>query len=229
VPIGVPAVQASRPFLEGHVRARVRALPGVAIIDGCDVVGLRVGDSGARVREVRIMHRAPGSAEEAVGADLVVDAMGRGGRTPAWLESFGYERPAEDAPRVDVGYASRYLRLPHGYDGIEKTVGVGPVPGRPRGMIMVAVEGGRRLLTLAGFSAAHRPPTDAEGFLAFAATVAPPDVVNAIRAAEPLSDIASYRYPSYQRRHYSGCVAFPTGCSSSATHCAASARSTRRA
>jgi 2-polyprenyl-6-methoxyphenol hydroxylase-like FAD-dependent oxidoreductase len=31
--------QASRPFLEGHLRARVRALPTVEILDRCEVVG----------------------------------------------------------------------------------------------------------------------------------------------------------------------------------------------
>ena len=31
--------QASRPFLEGHVRARVRALPAVEMLDRCEVVG----------------------------------------------------------------------------------------------------------------------------------------------------------------------------------------------
>ena len=83
VPIGSPAVQASRPFLEGHVRDRVRAWPAVDIIDGCDVVGLQTTAGSQRVCGVRVIRRAPGSAEEILSADLVVDAMGRGGRTPA--------------------------------------------------------------------------------------------------------------------------------------------------
>ena len=44
LPQGRPAqpfiCQASRPFLEGQVRARVRALPAVEILDRCEVVGL---------------------------------------------------------------------------------------------------------------------------------------------------------------------------------------------
>jgi 2-polyprenyl-6-methoxyphenol hydroxylase-like FAD-dependent oxidoreductase len=211
VPIGAPVVQASRPFLEGHVRNRVRACPAVDIIDGCDVVGLQLAAGSQRVRGVRVIRRAPGSAEEIVPADLVVDAMGRGGRTPAWLAAHGFPRPPEQEFRVAVAYASRYLRLPPDARGIEKMVGVGPVPGCPRGMMMIAVEGGRRLLTLAGFGGEHRPPVDAEGFLAFAATVAPPDVLAAIRTAEPLSDIAAHRYPCYLRRHYQRLRRFPDG------------------
>ena len=211
VPIGAPAVQASRPFLEAHVRDRVRAL-GVELVDGCDVVGLLPGAGGERITGVRVLRHAPGSAEETLPADLVVDAMGRGGRTPSWLAELGYQRPAMDEPKVDVAYASRYLRLPDdAHRRLEKIIGVGPVPGHPRGAIMVAVENGRRVVTLVGLGPAHRPPTDPGGFTAFATTVLPPDVLDALAAAEPVGSIAGYRYPSYQRRHYERLRRFPAG------------------
>jgi 2-polyprenyl-6-methoxyphenol hydroxylase-like FAD-dependent oxidoreductase len=211
VPIGELVVQSSRPFLEGHLRTRVQALPGVEIVDGCDVVGLVTTAGNQRVCGARIIRRTPGSAEEILPANLVVDAMGRGGRTPAWLEALGFPRPPEQEFHVGVGYASRYLRLPAQAQGIEKMVGAGPVPGCPRGMMMLAVEGGRSLLTLAGFTSEHRPPDDDQGFLAFAASIAPPDVMAAVAAAEPLSEIAAYRYPSYLRRHYQRLPRFPGG------------------
>ena len=94
VSTGNRTVFASRPFIEGHVRARVRALPGVALRDRCDVLGL-IAD-GSRVTGVRILRRAPGSAEERLAADLVVAASGRAARVPAWLEQLGWERPDED-------------------------------------------------------------------------------------------------------------------------------------
>jgi 2-polyprenyl-6-methoxyphenol hydroxylase-like FAD-dependent oxidoreductase len=209
-PVGAAAVQASRPFLERHVRERVRGLSGVELLDGCDVVGLLTDGAGSRVTGVRVLHRAPGSAAESLPAELVVDATGRGSRTPVWLEGLGYDRPTEDRPKVDLGYASRYLRLAPGVD-VEASVMVGPVPGHARGMVFNAVEGGLRLLTLAGIGRANHPPADDEGFLAFAALVAPPDVAAAIRAAEPTSGIATYRYPAYQRRHYRRLRRFPQG------------------
>jgi 2-polyprenyl-6-methoxyphenol hydroxylase-like FAD-dependent oxidoreductase len=55
VPIGATALQCSRPFLEDHVRDRVAALPGVTLIDGCDVVGLTVEGDRRRVTGVRIV------------------------------------------------------------------------------------------------------------------------------------------------------------------------------
>jgi 2-polyprenyl-6-methoxyphenol hydroxylase-like FAD-dependent oxidoreductase len=110
---GLVALCASRPFLEGHVRARVRALPNVEFLDSCDVVGLAATPDGRRVTGVRMLRRADGSAEEElVGADLVVDATGRGSRTPVWLQALGYARPAEEQVRIGLGYATRTYRLP---------------------------------------------------------------------------------------------------------------------
>ena len=40
--IGLPGLFASRPFLEGHVRAMVRELPGVEILEERSVCGLTV-------------------------------------------------------------------------------------------------------------------------------------------------------------------------------------------
>jgi 2-polyprenyl-6-methoxyphenol hydroxylase-like FAD-dependent oxidoreductase len=88
---------------------------------------------------------------------------------------------------------------------------VGPVPGHARGMAFNAVEGGLRLLTVAGIGRANHPPADDERFLTFADSVAPPDVAAAIRAAEPATGIVTYRYPAYQRRHYRRLHRFPDG------------------
>ncbi|HEY2765157.1 MAG TPA: FAD-binding monooxygenase, partial [Pseudonocardiaceae bacterium] len=40
VDVGLPGLGASRPLLEGQIRQRVRALPSVHFVEGCDVVGL---------------------------------------------------------------------------------------------------------------------------------------------------------------------------------------------
>jgi hypothetical protein len=54
----------------------------VRLLLGADVVGV-VADEAARTRivGVRIMRKEPSSSEETLAADLVVDAMGRSGRT----------------------------------------------------------------------------------------------------------------------------------------------------
>jgi 2-polyprenyl-6-methoxyphenol hydroxylase-like FAD-dependent oxidoreductase len=202
--------QASRPYLEGHVRARIRALPTVEIIDRCEVLGLVMNATRDRVVGVRVVHRAAGGAEDTIDADLVLDATGRGSRTPAWLTTFGYDKPTEERLTIQLRYATRHLRLQAGALGDEKMVAIGAEPGRPTGFVLLAQEGDRWILTVIGYDG-HHPPTDPEDFLAFVETVAPPDVLAAIRDAEPLDGIVAYRFPANVRRRYEKLRRFPAG------------------
>jgi hypothetical protein len=164
VSTGVPVILMSRPFLEGHVRERVRDLPNVEFVEGCDVRGLAATGDRRRVTGVRVVRRRAGGTETVMSADLVVDATGRVGRAPVWLQELGYRRPPEEQVRIGVGYASCYLRRrPEALDG-DKFVLVNAQPGRPRGMALFAVEGDRWILTLTGYHDGNRPPGDPDGF-----------------------------------------------------------------
>ena len=210
-PTGQRSILAGRPFIEGHVRRRVRALPGVTVIDRCDAAGLTTSSDGAHVTGVRILRRADGSAEEVLPADLVVAATGRAARVPAWLEAMGYPRPQEQRLHVDVAYASRHLRLPSGALSGDRFVLVGARPELPRTLFLFAQEEDRWILSLGGYGPEHRPPGDLAGHLAFAAAVAPPDVFEAIAAAEPLGPISTHRFPDSIRRRYDRLRRFPHG------------------
>jgi 2-polyprenyl-6-methoxyphenol hydroxylase-like FAD-dependent oxidoreductase len=107
---GDPVYQPSRAFLEGQVRKRVQALPNVLIRDRCEVAGLATTPACDRVTGARVLPGGRG-AEEILTADLLVDAIGRSGRTPAWLRDMGHDPPAEDQVRVNITYATRHLRL----------------------------------------------------------------------------------------------------------------------
>jgi 2-polyprenyl-6-methoxyphenol hydroxylase-like FAD-dependent oxidoreductase len=211
VPIGAQAVQATRPFYEHHLRRRLAGRDGVCLLLGADVVGLVADETGARITGARIVRTEPGSAGETLAADLVVDAMGRGGRTPVWLEQLGYSPPEEDRIGVDVAYASRIIQLtPQGADRAGHLVG-GEIKDIPRGILLLAVEGGRHMLTLTGSGPENRPPTDEPGFTDFLATAAPPDIVESVRAAQPFGEIAAHRFPTAIWRHYERLRRFPEG------------------
>jgi pimeloyl-ACP methyl ester carboxylesterase/2-polyprenyl-6-methoxyphenol hydroxylase-like FAD-dependent oxidoreductase len=201
--------QASRPFLEGHVRARVRALPAVEIVDGCQVVGLVTTAARDRVTGVRVLSHGA-HAEETLDADLVLDATGRGGRSAAWLAAIGYDQPPQEQLTIHLRYATRHLRLRPGALLGQKFVSIGAEPGRPTGLVLFAEEHDRWVLTVIGYDR-HHPPTDPDEFLAFVETIAPPDVVATIRDAEPLDDIVAYRFPANLRRRYERLRRFPAG------------------
>jgi 2-polyprenyl-6-methoxyphenol hydroxylase-like FAD-dependent oxidoreductase len=206
-PAGPFICQASRPYLEGHVRTRVLARPTVAIMDRCEVVGLGTDPARDRVTGVRVV-RAGGTAEELVDADLVVDATGRGSRTPNWLAAIGYDRPPEEKLAIQLKYATRRLRRRPGALGGAKVIGIGAEPGRPTGLVMFAQEDDRWILTAFGYDG-HHPPTDPAGYLAFIEAIAPPDVFAAIRDAEPLDGIVGHRFPANVRRRYDRLRRFP--------------------
>jgi 2-polyprenyl-6-methoxyphenol hydroxylase-like FAD-dependent oxidoreductase len=103
---GDPPYQPSRAFLEAQVRRRVRALGNVTVRDRCAVAGLVTTPARDRVTGARVLPAGDSRAEQVLAADLVADATGRSGRTPAWLTEMGYDPPAEERVRVDVLYAS---------------------------------------------------------------------------------------------------------------------------
>jgi 2-polyprenyl-6-methoxyphenol hydroxylase-like FAD-dependent oxidoreductase len=207
---GLVLLCASRPFLEAHVRARVRAHPNVTLLDRCDVVGLATSPDNRRVIGARVLRRADSSAEEVLIADLVIDASGRGSRTPAWLESLGYARPEQDQVRIGLAYSTRLYRLAN--DALHGDLAIldAATPELPRTGALLALEGDRWMLTLAGILGDH-PPTDPDGFLDFARSLRFPDIHEAIRDAEPLDDPIAFRFPASTRRRYERLRRFPAG------------------
>jgi 2-polyprenyl-6-methoxyphenol hydroxylase-like FAD-dependent oxidoreductase len=207
---GLVALCASRPFLEGRVRGRVRALPNLRFLDACDLLGLATTPDGARVTGTRVRRRVEGGAEELLRADLVVDATGRGSRTPTWLEALGYPRPPTEQVRIGLGYATRTYRLPPDPLGHDLGILHAPTPTHPRGGALLLVEGDRWMVTLAGMLGEY-PPTDPDGFLAFARSLQFQDIHQAIRDGEPLDDPVGFRFPASVRHRYERLPRFPDG------------------
>ncbi|MFC7310792.1 alpha/beta fold hydrolase [Streptomyces monticola] len=206
---GLELVSASRPLIEHTVRARVQALPAVRLLEQTGVVELVTDESGGRRITGAVLSGADGTTRT-LGADLVVDASGRGSRTPVWLGEWGYPALEEEAFKVGLGYTTRHYDVPEGAMGDDLSVHVVASPGSPRGGVCARVDGGRTVVTAYGMDGDH-PPTDEEGFLDFLKSLAAPDVYDIVACAEPVDDLVPYRFPANLRRHYERLGSFPDG------------------
>jgi hypothetical protein len=209
-PSGLLALQASRRMLEACIRARVHTLPPVEFMDRCDVAELTTTSDGTRVTGARVVRSLDSSAEQTLTADLVVDATGRGSRTPAWLEALGYRRPPVEQVRIGIGYASRTYRLAPGLLDGDLGILIPPTPDHPRGGGLAALENDRFLVTLFGILGDH-PPTDPGGFADFASTLQFPDINDVLCEAEPLDQAVPFRHPASVRHRYERLSRFPEG------------------
>lgn len=197
----------SRPFLEYQVRQRVLALPNVTMLAGHDVVDLTANPTGTRVTGVTVAHRESG-ATRWLTADLVVDATGRGSRTPAFLERIGYQRAPEDHVTMRTCYASQQLCMPSAE--AEPMVVIGAEPGRTTGMFLSHYEGDRWMFTAWGMLGLE-PPDDLPGMIAFIKAFAPAHITAALCCAQPVGEVSRHRMPSSQWRRYDRLHHFPDG------------------
>jgi 2-polyprenyl-6-methoxyphenol hydroxylase-like FAD-dependent oxidoreductase len=198
----------SRPLLEFHVRRRLQAIGNVNIRGGHDVTNFMSTPDRTRITGVRIAKRDKAGDEEVM-ADLVIDAMGRGGHTPALLERLGYERPAEDRIVMHTTYASQLLRIPP-KTLKEMVCVISPAPGRPTGMFLSGYEHDTWMFTVFGM-AGHEPPRDLTGMLSFASDYAPVHLLSGVRSGEPLGPVVQHRMPSSQWRRYDKMRRLPIG------------------
>lgn len=206
---GLISVTAQRPVLENHLRNRVAQLSNVVFREETDILGLLASGDRGQIVGVRVRPVHAGG-EELIEADLVVDATGRGSRTPAWLSELGYERPEEERIKVGLAYTTRLFRSrPEMFDGVQS---INPVasPAHPRGAFFGQVAPDIAILSLTGVLGDH-PPTDPDAFLEFTRTLPVPDVYENVKDAEPLDDAVTFTFPASVRRRYERLTRFPRG------------------
>jgi 2-polyprenyl-6-methoxyphenol hydroxylase-like FAD-dependent oxidoreductase len=207
---GISGVGISRPALESLMRVRVLALPNVRARENCDVLGLIATRTNERITGVRLIDRQAGRIEQNMPADLVVDASGRGSRSPAWLEMIGYRRPVVEEVRIGMGYTTCYFRrrpehIP-GLDGITCPA----VPPNKRLGVMLAQDDNRWVVTIGGYLGDHAP-TDFLGFLESVRSLPTPHLYDVIKDAEPLGEPVAYEFPANVRRRFDKLDRFPEG------------------
>lgn len=206
---GLESLLVSRPCLEAYVRQRLLALPNVKAVENCAAVALEATADRTRIRGVRLSPSGPDGLETCE-ADLVVDATGRGSLAQKWLEAIGYSRPIEEEVRIQVGYSTGiFRRQAHHLQG-DKAIVIAVSPDTKCAGVMLAQEGDRWIVTLAGYFGRFAP-TDLPGFVEFASQLPAPDIFDVVREAEPLSTLVPARFPANQRRRYEMLPRFPEG------------------
>ena len=202
VTTGLKSVMLTRPFLEETIRKQLTKYANIHIADGTKMAGLCTTADGTRITGVRLA----GHPEQEMKADLVVDTMGRGSKTPAWLAELGYAKPETEEIGVNIRYASRLFQRPEGFRTLIVTSGQAPHFARQG--VAQPVEGDRMIVTL------HRRgnenlPSDDVGFNDFAHSLLTLDVADAFAGMEPVSDVATYNIPKTRWHHYEKLARFP--------------------
>jgi len=206
-PTGLVNYYAGRPFLEWQVRRRVLALPTLTTLDRHDLDMLIC--AGGEVIGARVTSRADLGTTDLF-ADLVVDATGRGSRTPVFLEQMGYPRPREDQLTVNVSYVSVPMRIP---DGLLNEYAIFDLfrAGRPHGYAMFRCEHDTWVVGAGTLGAGAQSPASVDELMAFLQRLVPADVFAALSVGEPLGDVALHRFPANRWRRYDRMAKSPPG------------------
>ena len=200
---GLNGLLMTRPLLEMAVRERVLANPKVVRRDEVAVEELVLDPGSRRVTGVR-------AGGQTLSGDLVLDATGRGSRSPQWLEQWGYEKPVEEVVHVNLGYTTRFFRRQQTDLNGDTVVVIPATPKGKRGGVMLAQEGNRWTVTLIAY-VGNYAPEDLDGFTAFASTLPAPYIHEVVCRNEPLGEAVSARFPASIRRRYERLEHFPAG------------------
>ncbi|WP_439947422.1 NAD(P)/FAD-dependent oxidoreductase [Streptomyces sp. BBFR109] len=198
----------SRDLLDHVLRRRVLADERITLRQNTTALA-PAGDAG-RVTGLRVR---TGDDELTLAADLVVDASGRGSRSPQWLQDLGLPRVAERRVDAGVTYATRLHRAPGATaDGAFPLINVQANPAKApgRGGIILPVEGGRWIVTLAGTRGAE-PTADPDAFVDYALGLGDPVIGELLKDAEPLEDVTLSRSTANHRRYYEKARRWPDG------------------
>lgn len=197
---GIHTFSIERPHLEQLVRQRLMHHSNVRIVERVEVTDLAF--EGQRVTGVTTRKRGAPTEETFYAADLVVDASGRNSKVQQWLEKAGFPLPSTTNIDAHIGYATRWYAKPQNttYDWHVLYILPSP-PDHLRGGGILEHRDQRWLVSLGGTNGDY-PPTDAEGYMTFARSLLDPTLYNAIKDAEPLSEVVGYRNAPNEWHHY---------------------------
>jgi flavin-dependent dehydrogenase len=208
-PSDVKAVYGSRACMEHVIRTLTRQIQNINFRTG-QARSLRASADSKRVNGVHFY--GEDGKEVIFEAELVVDATGRGSRSPKWLEDLGFQPPEESIVEPFLGYATVYCTIPEdAWPGDVRAVGAPPSrPGFTRGGYVIPQENGLSVIMAAGTNRDY-PPGDKEGFTEFLRSANTSIFYDTWRAAEQVNEIRTTRTSTNRLRHWHALSARPGG------------------
>jgi 2-polyprenyl-6-methoxyphenol hydroxylase-like FAD-dependent oxidoreductase len=205
-------IYGSRILIERVLRDQVRRLATVVVREGAAVSGLTVRDG--RVTGVDL------AGGEHVGADFVVDAMGRGSPAGSWLVAAGWPEPEVRTLDAKVTYTSRWYDLPAPAERpaswwwrhlvIMPTPDKGAHPAEHEFLVNFFPIEGNRVIACMGSWGLEMPRT-ADAFVATARRVRTPLFAAAMDRCAPTSDVHLTRSTGNKWRRYDRWATPPQG------------------
>ena len=186
---GMKGPVGSRALLEHHVRRRVLALPNVSLRQGAGG-RRRHGDARRQHRDRRDARRRHRLSPPTSSSTPPVGPPARCAGSPTWATRSPRRRRSMSTSATPAASSD-------GTPGQDTDWGFllvlsGPPAGRWGAAL--PLEGDRWIVTLTGCHGDH-PPTDDDGFLAFARSLPTPEVAELLETATPLTAIRTHRTP----------------------------------
>ncbi|MEM7799020.1 MAG: FAD-dependent monooxygenase [Chloroflexota bacterium] len=195
------AIATSRRLLDHTLYQRLVFHPRISFRPYSEMKELCTDGINQAVVGVQIYNRESKEIDE-IPAEFVVDASGRSSRAPEWLAQLGIQPPQEQTVNAFPGYSTRIYKAPAEQAEQAQTLYIMPnPPAVSRGAIVMPLEDGHLHVTLIGMNGDY-PPTDDDGFLAFARSLVSPKVADLIQTAEPASPIWGYRNAANRLRRF---------------------------
>lgn len=205
-PGSLAAYQASRPFMEFHIRRRVVALDNVTLLDTHQVVEPLITED--TVTGARIINRNNGIATS-IAADVVIDATGCAARTAHFLENYGFgSTPEIHVPSVG-GYSSQLIHVPPGR--IAERMAFVNRGSRSPGLLLVAYEDDAWMLAITCPDGCGIPATDFTAMLDAAEQMLPETIMAGLRDATPVGKVSISRSTPAVWRRYDQMPRLPDG------------------
>ncbi|MEV5973483.1 FAD-dependent monooxygenase [Streptomyces sp. NPDC051921] len=193
-------IACSRNLVDHVVRQQVLQEGKVKTVEAAAVTGL----TGTAARVTGARFETGDGRTETVEADLVVDATGHRSKTPDWLVDLGLPRVEEEFVDPGFAYSRQIYEAPEGLREDFPGVLIQPEHGTGKpgvGAALMPNEDGRWMVVMIG-TRGSRPPTDQEGFLAFARGERTRVVSELIAGARPISPVRAYNDLANRRRNY---------------------------